>query len=50
MAIDRDDTIYIAFRDPEDNTLKLATGRPSSGQEDTASKKEEKQAVPQKQD
>ena len=50
MAIDRDDTIYIAFRDPEDNTLKLATGRPTSGQEDTASKKEEKQAVPQKQD
>ena len=50
MAIGRDDTIYIAFRDPEDNTLKLATGRPTPGQEDTASKKEEKQAVPQKQE
>lgn len=25
-AISPDDTIYVAFRDPEDNTLKLATG------------------------
>jgi hypothetical protein len=40
MAIDKDDNIYIAFRDPEDNTLKLATGRPGSGQADLASKKE----------
>jgi hypothetical protein len=30
MAIGRNDTIYVAFRDPEDNTLKLATGRRTS--------------------
>jgi hypothetical protein len=29
MGIDPDDNIYVAFRDPEDNTLKLATGRPT---------------------
>lgn len=38
MAIDRDDNIYIAFRDAEDNTLKLATGRPASAKLNTASK------------
>lgn len=47
MAIDRDDTIYIAFRDPEDNTLKLATGHPSSEQQAAASKPGDKQPAPQ---
>ncbi len=42
MAIDRDDTIYIAFRDPDDSTLKLATGHPSSDRTDPQAKKEEK--------
>jgi hypothetical protein len=45
-AIDRDDTIYVAFRDPEDNTLKLATGRPSSQQQAAASKIEDKKPAP----
>jgi hypothetical protein len=49
MAIDRDDTIYVAFRDPEDNTLKLATGRPSSEQQAATSKTEDKQPAPQRQ-
>lgn len=48
-AIDRDDTIYVAFRDPEDNTLKLATGRPSSEQQAAASKIEDKKPAPQPQ-
>jgi hypothetical protein len=47
MAIDRDDNIYIAFRDPEDNTLKLATGRPQSEQQAQTSKPEDKRAAPQ---
>ena len=47
MAIDRDDTIYIAFRDPEDNTLKLATGHPASEQQAAASKMGDKQPAPQ---
>jgi hypothetical protein len=38
MALDRDDTIYIAFRDPEDNTLKLATGRSTSEQQNAVKK------------
>jgi len=42
MAIDRDDNIYIAFRDAEDNTLKLATGHPASAQLDTASENVQK--------
>jgi hypothetical protein len=48
MAIDRDDTIYVAFRDPLDSTLRLATGRPAPQQMGAASGsgKEEKQAVP----
>jgi hypothetical protein len=29
MAMDRDDNIYITFRDPGDGTLKMATGRPA---------------------
>jgi len=49
MAIDRDDTIYVAFRDPEDNTLKLATGRPPSEQQAATSKTEDKQAAAQQQ-
>jgi hypothetical protein len=40
MAIAKDDTIFIAFRDAEDDTLKLATGRPGSSQADVPSKKE----------
>lgn len=40
MAIDKNDIIYIAFRDAEDSTLKLATGRPGASQTDFASKKE----------
>lgn len=48
MAIDRDDTVYVAFRDPADNTLTLATGHPASAQPDSQAKKEEKQAAPQK--
>jgi hypothetical protein len=43
MAIDRDDNIYVAFRDAEDNTLKLATGRPPSAQPDAASENVKKQ-------
>ena len=46
MAIDKDNNLYVAFRDPEDNTLKLATGRATSGQQSVASKTEEKQEVP----
>ena len=38
MAIDRDDVIYIAYRDPEDNTLKLATGRPTQDNQNAAKK------------
>lgn len=48
MAIDRKDTIYVAYRDPEDNTLKLATGRPSVEQQSATSKTEDKPPVPQK--
>lgn|SRR2546427_5780179 len=47
MAIDRDDNIYVAFRDPEDNTLKLATGRPSSAQQAATSKIDDKKPAPQ---
>jgi hypothetical protein len=47
MAIDRDDTLYVAFRDPEDSTLKLATGRPTAGRQAAASKPEDKQPAPQ---
>lgn len=46
MAIDQNDNIFVAFRDPEDNTLKLATGRPSSEQQ-AASKTDNKQPAPQ---
>lgn len=46
MAVDKDDTIYVAFRDPEDSTLRLATGRPNSRQIDAASKKEETSGTP----
>jgi hypothetical protein len=49
MAIDKDDTIYVAFRDPEDNTLKLATGRPLSEQQAATSKTEDKQPARQQQ-
>jgi len=49
MAIDPNDNIYIAFRDPEDNTLKLATGRPSSVQQAVTPKTEDKQPAPQQQ-
>jgi hypothetical protein len=49
MAIDPNDNIYIAFRDPEDNTLKLATGRPQPEQQAQTSKPEDKRAAPQKQ-
>jgi len=45
MAIDRDDNIYVAFRDPEDNTLKLATGRPTP-ENQNAAKKEQAPATP----
>ena len=37
-AIGPDDTIYVAFRDPEDNTLKLATGRPTPENQNAAKK------------
>ncbi len=48
MAIDRDGTIYVAFRDPQDNTLRLATGHATPQQQDAASGsgKEEKHAAP----
>lgn len=49
MAIDRDDNIYIAFRDPEDNTLKLATGRPSPEQQTATTKSEDKPPAPRQQ-
>jgi hypothetical protein len=48
LAIDRGDTLYVAFRDPEDNTLKLATGRPSAEQQSATSKGEDKPPLPQK--
>lgn len=47
MAIDKDDNIYVAFRDPDDNTLKLATGHPSSEQQTSVSKTADKQPAPQ---
>jgi hypothetical protein len=48
MAIDRDDRIYVAFRDPQDNTLRLATGHLTPQQQDAASGsgKDEKHAAP----
>jgi hypothetical protein len=49
MAIDQGDNIYVAFLDAEDNTLKLATGHPTSPPPDTASKIEQKQEAPPKQ-
>jgi hypothetical protein len=45
MAIGPDDTIYVAFRDPEDNTLKLATGRPTP-ENQNAAKKEQAPSTP----
>jgi hypothetical protein len=47
MAIDRDDTIYVAYRDPQDNTLKLATGHPTAEPQAASSKTADKQTVPQ---
>jgi hypothetical protein len=49
MAIDRDDNLYIAFRDAEDNTLKLATGRPTAAPLSTASKDDQRSEAPPKQ-
>jgi len=46
MAIDRDGTIYVAFRDPEDSTLKLAVGRRTADPPATASKTEDKPGAP----
>ena len=48
MVIDRDDTLYVAFRDAEDNMLKMATGRPASAPLNTASKDEQKPEAPPK--
>jgi hypothetical protein len=46
MTIDRDDIIYVAFRDAENNALKLAIGRPTSRQPDTSSENLQKQEAP----
>jgi len=46
MAIGPDDVLYVAFRDPEDNTLKLATGRRTTGPSDSSSTKQEKPEGP----
>lgn len=45
MAIDKNDTIYVAFRDPEDNTLKMAVGRRTANQRATP-KSDEKPILP----
>jgi hypothetical protein len=36
MAIDKNDTLYISYRDPSDGSLKVAIGRSSSEEKDTA--------------
>jgi hypothetical protein len=50
MAIDSNDNLYVAFRDAEDNTLKLATGQLTPERQDSAAKTEEKHEVPPKKD
>lgn len=50
MAIDQNDNLYVAFREAEDYTLKLAIGRPVTDRQETATKAEEKRDVPQKKD
>jgi hypothetical protein len=47
VAIDKNDTIYVAFRDPEDNTLKMAVGHRSAEPQATAQKADDKPTVPQ---
>ena len=49
MVIDRDGTIYVAFRDPEDNTLKLAVGHRILDQQPAAAKAEVKPELSKKQ-
>jgi hypothetical protein len=42
MAIDRNDTLYISYRDPSDGTLKVAVGRSSADDTATALQQEKK--------
>lgn len=42
MAIDKDDTLYISYRDPSDGSLKVAIGRSSSGGASTTALQQDK--------
>lgn len=41
LAIDKDDNVYISFRDPQDGALKVAIGRPAGQSQTTATGKKD---------